>query len=103
MKKVVTFPIRALRQAFVVPLKVLFASLGFTFRAGVAVGKLPVRGGAVVSRALGWKILGAVTVGLVVGVVIGRQVERMMHASEHVDSDGGRTSDPVPSGAGVAA
>lgn len=83
MKKLLTFPFRATWQAVVVPVRVLVASLGLTFRAGLAVGKLPVKGGAVVSRALGWKILGALTVGVVIGVVIGRQIGRMSHGHDH--------------------
>lgn len=83
MKNPLTFPVRLLWQALVLPLKVLRSSLGLTFRAGVSVGKLPVKGGAVVSRALGWKLIGALVVGVVMGVFIGRQVERMTHRHDH--------------------
>lgn len=83
MKKLVTFPLHLVWEAIVVPTKMLIASLGFTFRAGYTVGKLPVRGGAVVTRALGWKIIGAVTVGMVVGLIIGRQLGLMSHNHDH--------------------
>lgn len=83
MKKLVTSPLHLLWQALVLPLRLLVGSLGFTFRAGVSVGKLPIKGGAVVSRALGWKILGAVTIGVVIGFVLGRQVERIVHSRSH--------------------
>lgn len=98
MKNLVTFPVHLLWQALVLPLKVLLASLGFTFRAGVSVGKLPVKGGAVLSRALGWKLIGALIVGVVVGVFIGRQVERMTHQHDHDHDHGHGASDLDPSG-----
>lgn len=83
MKKLITVPIHLLWEAIVVPVKVLVASLGFTFRAGLAVGKLPVKGSAVVTRALGWKLVGAVTLGMVIGVLIGRQIGLMSHNHDH--------------------
>lgn len=94
MKNLVTSPVRLLWQALVLPLKVLRSSLGFTFRAGVTVGKLPVKGGAVVSRALGWKLIGALIVGVVLGVFIGRQVERLTHRHDHDHDHGANDLDP---------
>jgi len=70
--------------------KVLIASLGLTFRAGFKVGALPVKGSAVVTRALGWKIVGAITVGVVIGIVIGRQIGLMSH---NHDNDHGHDYD----------
>lgn len=87
MKKLITFPAHLVWEAIVVPLKVLVASLGFTFRAGLAVGKLPVKGGAVVTRALGWKLVGAVTLGMLIGVLIGRQIGLMSHNHDHDHDD----------------
>jgi hypothetical protein len=83
MKKLVTFPIHSAWRAIVLPAKVLIASLGLTFRAGIKVGALPVKGSAVVTRALGWKIVGAVTVGVVIGIVIGRQIGLMSRSHDH--------------------
>ena len=83
MKKIVGFPVHLLWQAIVLPIKVMIASLGFTFRAGVNVGKLPVRGGAVVTRMLGWKIVGALGVGMVIGVLVGRQIGLLSHDHDH--------------------
>ena len=87
MKKLLTFPIRAMWQSFIVPVKVLLSSVGFIFRAGFTVGSLPVRGGALVSRALGWKILGALTLGVVIGVIIGRRLAAHDHAHHGDDVD----------------
>ncbi|MSW30388.1 MAG: hypothetical protein F2867_08850, partial [Actinobacteria bacterium] len=53
MKKLLTFPVHFAWRALVLPVKVLVASLGLTFRAGFKVGALPVKGSAVVTRALG--------------------------------------------------
>jgi|GEM_PF-1433085 len=90
MKKLITFPVHVAWQAIVLPMKVLIASLGLTFRAGFKVGALPVKGSAVVTRALGWKIIGAVTVGVVIGIVIGRQIGLMSH---NHDNDHGHDYD----------
>ena len=87
MQNLVTSPVRLLWQALVLPLKVLRSSLGFTFRAGVTVGKLPVKGGAVVSRALGWKLIGALIVGVVLGV-------RLTHRHDHDHDHGANDIDP---------
>lgn len=83
MKKIVGFPLHLVWQAIVLPIKVMIASLGFTFRAGVSVGKLPVKGGAVVTRALGWKIVGALSIGMIIGVIVGRQIGLLSHNHGH--------------------
>ena len=83
MKKFITFPVHIAWRAIVLPVKVLIASLGLTFRAGFKVGALPVTGSAAVTRALGWKIVGAVTIGVVIGIVIGRQIGLMSHNHDH--------------------
>lgn len=102
MKKLLTLPVRAAWHAVVLPVKVLMASLGLTFRAGFAVGKLPVKGGAVVSRALGWKIIGALTVGLVIGLVLGRRLGAMGHDHDHGAERAGQ-DDPGVTSTGAAA
>lgn len=89
MMRFLRLPFHLLRQAIVLPTRALIASLGLTFRLGFKAGALPVRGGAAVSRALGWKILGAVTLGMVIGVLIGRQVERQLHRHDHDHRDDG--------------
>jgi len=83
MKKLVSFPLHVLWQVIALPTKVLLSSLGFTFRAGYMIGALPVKGGAVVTRALGWKIIGALTVGVVIGFFVGRQVGLLSHNHDH--------------------
>ena len=83
MKKIIGFPLHLVWQAIVLPIKVMIASLGFTFRAGVSVGKLPVRGGAIVTRALGWKIVGALSIGVVLGFFVGRQIGLLSHDHDH--------------------
>ncbi|MEI7623485.1 MAG: hypothetical protein WCJ88_08015 [Actinomycetes bacterium] len=83
MKKIIGFPLHLVWQAIVLPIKVMIASLGFTFRAGVSVGKLPVRGGAIVTRALGWKIVGALSLGMVLGFLVGRQIGLLSHNHDH--------------------
>ena len=86
MKKLMRFPFHVLWQAVALPTKVLLSSLGLTFRAGYTVGSLPVKGGAAVTRVLGWKIIGALTVGLVIGFFVGRQVGLLSHNHDH-DTD----------------
>lgn len=104
MKSVLTFPVRVVWQAIVLPTRVLLASLGLTFRAGVSVGKLPVKGGAAVTRALGWKLLGAITLGVIVGFVIGRQFGRMSRDQDHNFNELNEPQNEIEtSGAGVAA
>ena len=83
MKKIVGFPLHLVWQAIVMPIKVMIASLGFTFRVGVNVGKLPVRGGAVVTRALGWKIVGTLGIGMIIGFLVGRQIGLLSHNHAH--------------------
>ena len=83
----ITGSVRLLWRAVVLPVKVLFSTADLTFRAGVKVGSLPVRGGAAVSRALGWKLVTALGVGVVIGFVIGREFAHWGHGHDHHDHD----------------
>ena len=71
--KTITFPIRLIVRALVLPIKVLFATTGLTFRAGLKVGALPVRGGVVAGRKLGAKTLFLLALGIAIGVVLGQR------------------------------
>jgi hypothetical protein len=81
--KMITGSVRFAWRAVVLPVKVLIASIGLTFRAGFGLGRLPVRGGAAVTRAFGWKIVIAVVVGAVVGFIVGRKVTLYMNDHDH--------------------
>lgn len=88
--RLVTFPIRLVVRtvigAIVVPLKLLFATAGFTFRAGVKVGEVPVRTGSIAVRRLGLKALLVLVVGVAIGFVVGRRFAHLGH--DHGDDDG---------------
>ena len=81
--RLITSPIRLLVRtavgAVVVPLKVLLATAGFTFRAGIKVGEVPVRTGSVAVRRLGLKALVVLAIGVVVGFVLGRRFAHLGH------------------------
>lgn len=99
--KLITGPIHLAWRALVLPVKVIVASVGLTFRAGLMAGRLPVKGGVAVSRALGWKIVGALVLGTVLGFVAGRQFTLLTNGHDHDhdhDHDHG-----LDEGAGVAA
>jgi hypothetical protein len=68
--KLLTFPIRLLFRLILLPIKLLFATLGLTLRTGFKVGTLPVRGGVVASRALGFKAIVLFALGVVAGVAL---------------------------------
>ena len=95
--KTITFPIRLVVRALVLPIKVLFATTGLTFRAGLKVGALPVRGGVVAGRKLGAKTLFLLALGIAIGVVIGREIgirsvgcdhdHDLDHNHDHGDTD----------------
>ena len=72
-------------RATVLPIKLGFDAGELTFRAGVKVGGLPVRGSRAAVRAVGWKIVIACGLGAVLGFVLGREVERRLHAMHHHD------------------
>lgn len=101
--KLITGPIHLAWRALVLPIKVVLATIGLTFRTGLAVGRLPVKGGVVVSRALGWKIVGALVVGTILGFVAGRQITLRTSGHDH-DHDHDHGDDHGPDeGAGVPA
>jgi len=78
-----TAPFHLLWKSLVIPAKILFSTADLTFRAGVKVGGLSVRGGAVVTRALGWKLLGTLIFGVVIGVLVGRKIALLGHNHDH--------------------
>lgn len=94
-------PVHFLWRATVLPLKVLFDAGELSFRAGVKVGGLPVRGSRVAVRALGWKLVLALGLGAVAGFLLGREVERRLHALHHHDDhdDLGAIADAAQRGA----
>lgn len=89
--RLITFPIRLIvRTAIgvvVVPLKVILATAGFTFRAGVKVGEVPVRTGSVAVRRLGVKALVVLVLGVAVGFVIGQRFAHLGHDHDHDDEE----------------
>ncbi len=76
--KLLTFPIRVLTRLLVrlvvLPIKLVLATAGLTFRAGFKVGTLPVKGGVVAGRRLGLKALLLFAAGIALGVVVGRRL-----------------------------
>lgn len=72
--KLLTFPIRLLLRLVILPIKVVLATAGFTFRAGFKAGTLPVKGSAVAVRTLGLKAVVLFIGGVALGVVIGRRL-----------------------------
>jgi hypothetical protein len=68
--KLLTFPFRLLFRLIVLPIKLLFATLGLTLRTGFKVGTLPVKGGAVATRALGFKAIVLFALGVAGGVAL---------------------------------
>jgi hypothetical protein len=68
--KLLTFPIRLLFRLVVLPIKLVLATLGLTLRTGFKVGTLPVKGGAVATRALGFKAILLFVLGVAGGVAL---------------------------------
>lgn len=83
--KPIRHTVHFLWRATVLPVKLLFGAGELTFRAGVKVGGLPVKGSRAAVRAVGWKIAVALGLGAVLGFVLGRELERRMHAMHHHD------------------
>jgi hypothetical protein len=71
--KLLTFPFRLLFRLIVLPIKLVFAALGLTLRTGFKVGTLPVKGGFVASRALGFKAIVLFVLGVVSGVALAKR------------------------------
>jgi hypothetical protein len=91
--KLLTFPIRLLFRLIVLPIKLLFATLGLTLRTGFKVGTLPVRGGVVASRALGFKAIVLFGLGVVAGVALTKRYGAQLGLT-------GPTDDPASFGLG---
>jgi hypothetical protein len=75
--KLLTFPIKLLIRLVILPIKLVLATAGLTFRAGFKAGTLPVKGGVVAGRALGLKALVLFAAGVALGVVVGRKLGSM--------------------------
>ena len=72
--KLLTFPVKLLVRLMVLPIKVVLATAGLTFRAGFKAGTLPVKGSAVAVRTLGLKAVLLFAAGVVLGVYVGRRL-----------------------------
>ena len=72
--KLLTFPIRLLLRLVLLPIKLVLATAGLTFRAGFKAGTLPMKGSAVAVRKLGFKAVLLFAAGVAVGVAIGRRL-----------------------------
>jgi|EndMetStandDraft_8_1072994.scaffolds.fasta_scaffold37416_3 hypothetical protein len=72
--KLLTFPIRLLFRLVLLPIKIVLATAGFTFRTGFKAGTLPIKGGYRTGRFLGLKALVLFAAGIALGVVIGRRL-----------------------------
>lgn len=83
--KPIRHTVHFLWRATVLPIRLMFGASELTFRAGVKVGGLPVRGSRAAVRAVGWKIAVTLGVGTVAGFLLGREVERRLHARHHHD------------------
>ena len=72
--KLLTFPIRLLVRLVILPVKLVLATAGLTFRAGFKAGTLPMKGSAVAVRKLGFKAVLLFIGGVALGVMIGRRL-----------------------------
>ncbi len=90
--KFLTFPIKVLIRLVILPIKLVLATAGLTFRAGFKAGTLPVKGGVVAGRALGLKALVLFGAGVALGVFVGRKLGSMgaqLAEASYPDSFGG--------------
>lgn len=90
--KPITGSVHLLVRAIVLPVKLLFSTADVTFRAGLKVGSMPVRGGAAVTRALGWKLVTVLGLGVAIGFLLGREFAHWGHDHSH-DHDHGHSDD----------
>ncbi len=72
--KLISFPVKLLIRLVVLPVKVVLATAGLTFRAGFKAGTLPVKGSAVAVRSLGLKAVVLFVAGVALGVYVGRRL-----------------------------
>jgi hypothetical protein len=92
--KLLTFPIKLLIRLVILPIKLVLATAGLTFRAGFKAGTLPVKGSVVAGRALGLKALVLFAAGVALGVFVGRKLGSMgaqLAEASYPDSFGGGT------------
>jgi len=72
--KLLTFPVKLLFRLVLLPVKLVLATAGLTFRAGFKAGTLPVKGSAVAVRSLGLKAVVLFAAGIALGVFVGRRL-----------------------------
>ncbi|MCD9624944.1 hypothetical protein [Rhabdothermincola salaria] len=72
--KLITVPVKVLVRLVVLPVKLVLATVGFTFKTGYKAGALPVKGSVVAGRALGLKALVVLALGVAGGIAIGRRL-----------------------------
>lgn len=70
------------------PIRLLFSTTWFTFRAGLKAGALPVRGGVIAGRKLGAKSVVLLALGIAIGIVIGREIGIRSVGCEHEHEHG---------------
>jgi hypothetical protein len=72
--RLISFPVKLLVRLVLLPVKVVLATAGLTFRAGFKAGTLPVKGSAVAVRSLGLKAVVLFVAGVALGVYVGRRL-----------------------------
>ncbi len=72
--RLISVPLKLLVRLVVLPVKVLLATAGLTFRAGFKAGTLPVKGSAFAVRSFGIKAVVLFAAGLALGVYVGRRL-----------------------------
>ena len=72
--RLISVPLKLLVRLVVLPVKVLLATAGLTFRAGFKAGTLPVKGSAFAVRSFGLKAVVLFAAGLALGVYVGRRL-----------------------------
>lgn len=103
--KLLTFPIKVLLRLVILPIKLVLATAGLTFRAGFKAGTLPVKGSVVAGRALGLKAVVLFAAGVALGVVVGRKLGSMgaqLAEASYPDSFGGGAGGGADRGPAVA-
>jgi hypothetical protein len=72
--RLISVPLKLLIRLVVLPVKVVLATAGLTFRAGFKAGTLPVKGSAFAVRSFGIKAVVLFAAGLALGVYVGRRL-----------------------------
>ena len=72
--RLISVPLKLLIRLVLLPLKVVLATAGLTFRAGFKAGTLPVKGTALAVRSFGVKAVLLFAAGVALGVYVGRRL-----------------------------